>query len=188
MPKTAKRWDADNPLAPEDAIRLLTRVRVQCDLPDGPQGCWVWQGCVAKGRAHMHFMGRAIGVRRAVYEAHHGFEPPPGMYVVACDDPDCVAPHCLKALPRALAQKRAVKRGAYVGVAVVQKRTLTRRRNSRFTNEMIERARTMPGTHAAVARELGMDKSYVRLLRLGKARMPMQGLWAGLAAGRGAGA
>lgn len=183
MPKKSTPWDADHPLSPADATRLLTRVRVQCDLPDGPTGCWLWKGCTTnKGRPHMNFLSRPVGVRPAVYEAHNGFAPPPGMWVVACDDPACVSPHCVRALPRRVVQRAAAKTGSYSRPDAVRKRTLAIRSKSRFSDALIEQARTMPGNNAEVGRALGMSKTHVRLVRLRTLRAPMQGHWVGLGA------
>ena len=79
--------------------------------------------------------------------------------------------------------KRAAKRGAYSCPIKGAKIAQTVRSKSRFSEALIEDARTAAETAAATARRLGISRSYVKDIRAGKTRRPLASPWAGLFGG-----
>ena len=168
-------------MTPEQAARILRRVRAQC-VADGD--CLIWTGCVKSGNGQPQAnIGpwRGVSLSRLVFAAQHGRAPQANMLVVpACGNRRCMA--CLAEMTRSAAQQRAAERGVYSHPVAVANRTAALRRRSRYSDELIERARTMPGTCVQAAQETGISKSYVRTLRAGLCRVPDVGVWKGLVA------
>jgi hypothetical protein len=77
---------AEPQLSITDQARLLSKVR----FPDGPTGCWMWDGTVDDGNQPIISLGgRARKVRTVMREQY----PTNGAVLPICCVPLCVASH-----------------------------------------------------------------------------------------------
>jgi hypothetical protein len=60
------------------------------------------------------------------------------------------------------------------------KATITIRAKSRFSDDLVERARSMPGSCVTVAQATGISLAHTKAIRNGTARRPLASPWAGL--------
>lgn len=70
--------------------------------------CWLWQAPETTRRAPMIYCNRKkgdISVRRYLYKHYKGVELSQNHYIVmSCDNPKCVNPGCMIAMPRNMAK------------------------------------------------------------------------------------
>lgn len=132
-------------------------------------GCMVWNGACGKQGTipQARIGGVAMTMRRVIWQLTHEREIQSDRRISpACGNPKCLHPDHLKARP-----VNAVFRG--------KKKTLVHRANiakgkrasSRWDDETIRRVAASVGPLDQVAQELGMDRSYVSLIRRNKARI-----------------
>ena len=166
-------------LTPDDAARVLRRVRAEC-IDEG--ACLIWQGCVKQGNGQPQAnIGpwRGVSLPRLVFYAQHGRAPRRGLFVVPdCGNRRCLA--CLREVTRREFQRRASARGAYSHPVAIANRTAAQRKRLRYSDELIAQVRELPCSNAEAARQTGVSNSYVRALRAGRGRVPALGVWAGL--------
>lgn len=146
--------------------------------------CWIWQaGCKDSGAPVCRHNGKVRTVRRLARELADGKHIPGKREVAAqCGDLRCVSPSCsVKVLTKRRCEMAAAN-GSFDLPARTAKRMLQQRAASKFSEELIEHARTTVGTCAQIAAATGISLGYVKDIRRGVARRSLANPFAGLLA------
>ena len=131
-------------------------------IPEPNTGCWLWERAVDKdGYGAARHDGRGIRAHRMSYLVHTG-PIPPGMLVChRCDVPACVNPdHLVLGTPADNMADRGTR-------GRTSKPKGERNHRALFNEEDVRRIFAEAGTHAAIARRLGVSSTCVRLIKTG---------------------
>lgn len=174
----AGTWLAQRPVTDLERPGLFDRILAKA-IDDGV--CLIWTGATSRGCPVMRHRGRLCSVRRLVFEATTGRNVPEGLVPASqCRRSACVSPDCL--MVRTVSELRRID--AQRGVYSHPESNLKRRRASlsiaKFSEELVQQARTFEGTCAQAAAATGISLSHVKKIRLGQARVPMTNVWRGL--------
>ena len=159
---------------------ILARIAAQC-TEEG--GCLLWGGTTGHdGAPIINAGGQCRRVRRVMWDALHGWLPPPGMPIVAeCRHPRCVSPDCLRCMSVRQLRRLDAHRGAFSHPAANVARALAARRRATIPDSVIQQVRDFEGTSAQAAQATGISLSHAKAIRAGRARKPLMGnAWAGL--------
>ena len=159
---------------------ILARIAAQC-TEEG--GCLLWHGATGHdGAPIINVGGRCRRVRRVMWEALHGWLPPPGKPIVAeCRHPLCVSPDCLHCMSVRELRRLDARRGAFSRPAANVARALAARRRAVIPDAVVQQVRDFEGTSAQAAQATGISLSHAKAIRAGRARKPLVGnVWAGL--------
>lgn len=162
-------------------IQTLESIQTRCILEGD---CWLWTGGLdGHGRPQCKHQGKVWYVRRLARELTDG-KPLQRNLVVACECGQklCVSPHCSVAVSSKTRARMAVARGSYSRPDKIAKSTMAIRAKSRFSEDLIQRVRTMPPPCTAISAETGISLSHVKSIRRGTARVPFSNPFAGLGA------
>lgn len=163
-------------------LETLDTIKARCTLEGD---CWLWPKSTrpnAKPRTpNVRHNGKEVGVRRLVRELADGRPIPHKLEAVArCANLLCVSPQCSMKVSTKRCRQIQIERGHLVNAASKAKRAATLSATSKYSDAVIEQARTAPGSVRQVAAELGMHFTYVHYLRHGKARQAHRNPFAGL--------
>ncbi len=134
-------------------------VRDHMEIGDG--GCWNWVGRYSwAGYGATYFGGKHWRAHRLSYEAFVG--PIGDKHVLhRCDNPRCVNPaHLWLGLPADNAADKARK-----GRTGREKRSGEKNVNAKLTDDDIRNIRTSNATGGALARQLGVSRALVNMVR-----------------------
>lgn len=84
-------------------------------LLGGP--CWLWTGCLARGRARVRVNGKTHNAARVAYELCFGPIPAGQQVLHRCDDPACVRPSHLFLGTQRDNMEDMIRKGRYRGCA-----------------------------------------------------------------------
>jgi hypothetical protein len=159
---------------------ILARIAGQC-TDEG--SCLLWGGATGHdGAPIINVGGQCRRVRRVMWEALHGWLPPPGKLIVAkCRHPRCVSPDCLCCMSVRKLRRLDARRGAFSHPAANVARALAARRRATIPEAVVQQVRVFEGSCAQAAQATGVSLSHVKSIRAGRARKPLAGnVWAGL--------
>jgi hypothetical protein len=93
--------------------------------------------------------------------------------ICTCEHKNCIAPDCLKAVTFAEKNRFMAERGVYKAWTPERRERVrqTRRKNSRYTEAVIERVKNDPRSARVVALEVGMSATHAKNIRAGKSRV-----------------
>ncbi len=163
-------------------LETLDTIKARCTLEGD---CWLWPASAkphAKPRTPaVRHNGKTVAVRRLARELADGRPIPHKLEAVArCANLRCVSPECSMKVSTKRSRQIQIERGHLVNAASMAKRAATLSATSKFSEVVIEQARTAQGSTRKVAAELGMHHTYVHYLRQGKARQAHRNPFAGL--------
>lgn len=144
--------------------------------------CLLWQGYVGNGVPQVSHGGKVVSVRRLMLEMMGRVVKPTDFTPARCGCRTCVEPsHIVQRTHQqhAIAMLKA-PRNETVRVAKLQ--AYKRTHSAKLTLEQAREIRSSPETGAALARQYGVDKSLVSMIRLGKSWREMTSPFAGLGA------
>lgn len=174
----AGTWLARRPVTDQERPGLFERILAKV-VEDG--GCLIWVGATARKCPVIRHRGRTCSVRRLMYEATTGRNVPEGVVPSSrCRNTACVSPDCLM-LPT-LSELRMIdaQRGVYSHPESNLKRRRAALSAAKFSDELVQQARSFEGTCAQASAATGISLSHVKKIRLGQARVPMTNVWRGL--------
>lgn len=160
-------------LPTDDTARgeLLGTIMARC-IDDA--GCLVWQGARNNaGHPVMRLQGRAMLVRRVVYELTVGPIAPGAKLITTCGCPGCVlGKHAIARSHRGMMQY-ASRQGRLASPLRTLKTAQAMRRKSRWSDADIEAFRNAPGSVLERAERFGMSPTYAYLVHRGEARLAL---------------
>lgn len=159
---------------------ILARIAEQCT---DESCCLLWGGATGHdGAPIINVGGQCRRVRRVMWEALHGWLPPPGKLIVAkCRHPRCVSPDCLCCMTVRKLRRLDARRGAFSHSTANVARALAARRRAIIPEAVVQQVRDFEGACAQAAQATGVSLSHVKSIRAGRARKPLTGnVWAGL--------
>jgi hypothetical protein len=135
--------------------------------------CQIWQGATdGYGRAQTRHDGRIWYVRRLMFELTAGRPIKPGLVMACkCGNPRCVSMICAVETTNKGRARLAVARDAYRNADKIRRMTVTRRANSKFSDELVEQIRNMDESCAKISKAVGMSLSHVKAIRRGTIRI-----------------
>lgn len=138
--------------------------------------CLEWQGYVTK---HGEPVTSEKKIRRLVWEQTQG-PIPDGMVVTYGDkcNSRCIC-HLKLATKRQIA-RRTGKQGGFSSPERAAAITLGRRKNTKYSQELVNQIRYSALDHAAAAKEFGVSRSYVYKVRNNETRRDLANPFAGL--------
>lgn len=155
-------------------------------------GCWVWQGATADSgvpvthrntglkKPNGHALMQTLPARRAIVEDIAAGPMRPGFVsALLCETTLCVNPWHVMSTTKPVQAAIAAKRGAWSSPQKTAAITKARRRNSPFSEAVIEYVRTSEKSGKDVAAEVGMSTSHACNIRIGRVRRqasPFDGL------------
>ncbi len=162
----------------------LESIKARCTV-DGP--CWIWPASSKPRRKPwapaVRHEGKMIAVRRLARMLADGKAVPRNLDVVAhCDIKRCVSPECSFKATGKRRRQIHMERGRFVNAATRAKGTATQHARSKFSEEVIQQARTSTGSLREVGAALGMHPTTVHYLRAGTLRRAFNNPFAGLMA------
>lgn len=159
----------------------LERIKERCDVVGD---CWHWKGGKSGKTPVIRNGGKVENARRFIFTALLGREVAPGrMVTMSCESLDCVAPDHLIQYTRKQLQAKTAKRTRYgESLARRAKLSASKRATSPYSEELVERVRSMEGTCKGIARELGLCASTVTDWRNRDTRKPLNNPFLGLLA------
>lgn len=133
---------------------------------------WLWTGATTRdGIGEVRHGFNLRSARTVMWELVNGEPMPKGMVCIcACEHTACISPRCIQAVTFAEKNRIMAQRGVY-GPWTDERREKcrqTRRKNSRFTEEVIDQVRNDPRSARVVAIEVGMSPSHAKQIRAGK--------------------
>lgn len=162
----------------------LETIKARCTL-DGP--CWIWPTTGKRRRKSwtpsVRHNGKTIAVRRLARGLADGKPVQCNLDVVAeCGNKRCVSPECSFKATGTRRRTLNNERGLHFNAATYAKSIATQRARSKFSEELIERARTSTGSLCEVGAQLGMHPTTVHYVRKGVLRNASNNLFARLKA------
>lgn len=148
----------------------LATIKALCEV-DGKH--WIWQFATRdSGASVTRHDSKTVSVRRLVRELTDGKPVAQGLEVTPrCNHALRVSPSCCLQTTTNGRFALAMARGAYShNPAAVAKRMVRQRAESKYSDALIEQARTAEGTCEQVAERTGISLGYVKDIRSGKAR------------------
>ena len=146
-------------------------MRARCSIV-GPH--WLWGGAMTRdGIGEVRHGLRLRSARAVMWELVNDRPLPKDMVCICtCEHKNCIAPDCLKAVTFAEKNRFMAERGVYKAWTPERRERVrqTRRKNSRFTEAVIERVKNDPRSARVVALEVGMSATHAKNIRAGKAR------------------
>lgn len=151
----------------------LDTIKALCTV-DG--SCWIWPATSsnAAGRPKpptVKHQGKKTYVRRLARALADGRPVQRNLDVMAdCGNKRCVSPECSFKATGARRRQINIERGLHFNAATQAKAVAIQRARSKFSEELIERARTSTGSHRQVGAALGMHPTTVHYVRKGVLR------------------
>lgn len=151
--------------------QTLKTMRARCSIV-GPH--WLWDGAMTRdGIGEVRHGLRLRSARTVMWELLNGRPLPKDMVCICtCEHPHCISPKCLQAVTFAEKNRFMAERGVYGPWTEERKAKVraTRRKNSKFTESMIDQVRSDPRSAKVVALEVGMSPTHAKNIRNGKVR------------------
>jgi hypothetical protein len=173
-------------------VKTLQEVRDRCRIEDGH---WLWGGPVDAGCIRIHAPDYNKGGkqtsqqgRRAVWYIKHKKPIPAGWRVyVTCDESMCLNPAHIECMDPKEWGRRKSQAGDWKGVTarIIANRKASRKRSHIKDQSMLEYILTSPKTGMELSDELGVSRSTISRVRVGRATAfaPVGGLFTGLLMG-----
>lgn len=160
----------------------LESIKARCTV-DGP--CWIWP-TTGKPRRRpqaptVKHEGKQTYVRRLARMLADRKPVPRNREVVThCDNLRCVSPECSFKVTGKRRRQIRMERGRFVNAATIAKGIATVHARSKFSEHVIQLARTSTGSLREVGAALGMHPTTVHYVRKGTLRMAANNPFAGL--------
>lgn len=152
--------------------QTLKTMRARCSIV-GPH--WLWDGAMTRdGIGEVRHGLRLRSARTVMWELLNGRPLPKDMVCICtCEHKSCISPDCIRAVTFAEKNKFMAQRGVYKAWTPerLERVRQTRRKNSKFTEEIIDRVKHDPRSARVVALEVGMSATHAKNIRAGKARV-----------------
>lgn len=134
-------------MTPNEFQKFMDRVDVE-NIETG-NDCWNWKGAMSgtDGYGVLRINGKTTRASRLAYEHWHGVIPDESVIHHACNNPPCVNPNHLKALP----QRRHVLVGN--GPTAINARKTHCKRGHKFTKETTYFYKDKPGKECKICKD-----------------------------------
>lgn len=149
--------------------QTLKTMRAKCTIAGGH---WLWDGAMTRdGIGEVRHGFNLRSARAVMWELANGKPLPKDMVCICtCEHVNCISPKCIQAVTFAEKNRFMAQRGVYAAWTDERREKCrqTRRKNSRFTEELIDQVRYDPRPARAVAMEVGMSPSHAKQIRNGR--------------------
>jgi hypothetical protein len=150
---------------------MLQRILARC-TEDG--GCLVWTGAMADGSCpQMRVDKKTVNLRRKHYELTVGPIPAGMVVAVTCECQRCIR-HVQPMTTSDVCQRHAA-RGAYTSLTAQAKIAAAKRKNSRYSQELIQQIRASDEPGHILAARFQMTETYLSQIRRGRQRKDYTG-------------
>lgn len=169
--------------------QTLATLKARCDIDKtDDDSCWIWTGRFKDGIPQAHHDGMMVSARQVMWKLA-GKPTITGAEVVRvrCDDPRCLNPDHLVAVPRAtLLRQNAAKEPAIRRTARLRQAAIDRG-HAKLTEALAAEIRMMPGPARDAAKLTGVSESNINRVRRGEAWKDLSTFGSERMAGAGAG-
>lgn len=154
-----------------DGKTLLERIADRCvRCPDCGKN-WLWNGPQHRTNVPIiKYLNKVYYPKREVWKAHHGDIPAGRCVISTCESWLCINPEKIALATKADVQRRTVESGLMHTPIALAKIAMTKRKNSRISDDAIEELRSSGEPAEQVAARLGCSKAYVNMLRKNQCR------------------
>jgi hypothetical protein len=144
--------------------------------------CWVWQGFIANRApqvaAYPDGKKKMVSVRKLLRELISGQPQPAGNYGHSCGNSSCVSPaHTVWRGQVSHMKVMAKNRVVTPALSLKLREAKVKSGEAKLTEQAVVAIRSSDQTNAALARQLGVSRSLVSKVRLGKAWRVLSGAW-----------
>lgn len=133
---------------------------------------WLWTGATTRDGIGEVRHGRNLrSARTVMWELANDKPLPAGMVCICtCEHVNCISPKCVQAVTYGQKNRFMAERGVYAAWTDERREKCrqTRRKNSKFTEQLIDQVRFDPRAARVVASEVGMSASHVKQIRNGR--------------------
>jgi hypothetical protein len=146
-------------------------------------GCAVWRFSCSNGHPAMRQDGKAVLVRRAIWQDKHGDIEPGKIIRMTCETIGCVHPDHMQLTTYQRLAKQLGSLGLMSGPVRSAKIAATKRaKYAKLTPDAVQEIRTSEETGRAMAKKFNVDEKHISRIRLNHCWKQFSSPWSGLGA------